>query len=90
MSAKSAALVLEELSATTPAWWEDRGGEHFQQGVITYGKWGAWESLKNSSWAERFTPDRTTPSLLNAPFMPVADIQAMYEDLIRYAENHPV
>ncbi len=61
-----------------------------KKGVITYGKWGAWDALKDAAWAQRFTPDKTTPSLLNAPFMPVADIQAMYEDLVRYAGNHPV
>jgi hypothetical protein len=31
------AAALRELNASTPAWWEDRGGEHFQQGVIREG-----------------------------------------------------
>jgi hypothetical protein len=29
--------LLSDLNAATPAWWEDRGGEHFQQGVTTIG-----------------------------------------------------
>jgi len=61
-----------------------------KKGVISYGKWGAWDALKDKPWAARFTPDRTTPSLLKAERMPVADIQAMYEDLLDYAGNHPV
>lgn len=28
---------LEQANAETGSWWDDRGGEHFQQGVIEYG-----------------------------------------------------
>ena len=31
------ALLVDELNAATSAWWEDRSGEHFQQGVILEG-----------------------------------------------------
>ncbi|MEM7523039.1 MAG: calcium-binding protein [Pseudomonadota bacterium] len=34
-AARTEALV--DLNETTAAWWEDRGGVHFQQGVILYG-----------------------------------------------------
>jgi Ca2+-binding RTX toxin-like protein len=34
------AQLLEELNASTAAWWEDRGGEHFQQGVTVEGTAG--------------------------------------------------
>ena len=29
--------LLFELNETTPAWWEDRGGEHFQHGIHYFG-----------------------------------------------------
>lgn len=61
-----------------------------KKGVVTYGKWGVWDDLKDKPWAACFTPDRTTPSLLIAQKMPVEMIQAMYEDLLVYAKGHPV
>lgn len=34
LDANPRATKLEELNATTKAWWENRGGAHFQQGLI--------------------------------------------------------
>lgn len=61
-----------------------------EKGVISYGKWGSWNDLGEKDWARHFSPDKTTPSLLVAKNMPTPDVQALYEDLIDYAEKHPL
>ncbi|EFL52859.1 conserved hypothetical protein [Solidesulfovibrio fructosivorans JJ]] len=58
------------------------------QGVISYGRWGAWEELQNKPWAKLFTT--TSPTVLFAPDVPVATCQEIYEDLLAYARTHPL
>lgn len=58
------------------------------QGVISYGRYGAWEDLKNKPWAALFKEER--PTVLHAPDVPVATCQQIYEDLLAYARVNPV
>ncbi|WP_282093490.1 calcium-binding protein [Epibacterium ulvae] len=46
------AVLLDELNAETPAWWEDRGGEHFQHGVYLSG--GAEDEQFTGTHAEDY------------------------------------
>jgi hypothetical protein len=58
------------------------------QGVISYGRYGAWEDLKQKPWAALFSEER--PTVLHAPDVPVATCQQIYEDLLAYARKNPV
>ena len=58
------------------------------QGVISYGRWGAWEELQHKPWGKLFST--TSPTVLYAPDVPVATCQQIYEDLLAYARKNPV
>uniref|UniRef100_I2PYU1 Uncharacterized protein n=1 Tax=Desulfovibrio sp. U5L TaxID=596152 RepID=I2PYU1_9BACT len=58
------------------------------QGVISYGRYGAWLDLRNKPWAALFTTER--PTVLFAPDVPVATCQQIYEDLLHYARTNPL
>ncbi|QLA14943.1 hypothetical protein [Desulfolutivibrio sulfoxidireducens] len=57
-------------------------------GVISYGKWGAWEKLSQKPWAARF--HRESPLLMVSGNVPVAEVQQIYEDLVEFTRTHPV
>lgn len=58
------------------------------QGVINYGRHGAWEELQHKPWAGLFSKDG--PTVMYAPDVPVATCQQIYEDLLAYARSHPL
>jgi hypothetical protein len=55
-------------------------------GVISYGRHGAWLDLQDKPWASLFSKDG--PTVLHAPDVPVATCQQIYEDLLEYARTH--
>ena len=57
-------------------------------GVISYGRYGAWEDLKNQPWASLFKT--TAPTVMHAENVPVATCQRIYEDLLAYARSTPL
>jgi len=57
-------------------------------GVISYGRYGAWEDLQKKPWAALFKTD--TPTVMHAPDVPVATCQQIYEDLLAYARTNPL
>ena len=57
-------------------------------GVISYGRYGAWEELRHRPWAALFATE--TPTVLHAPAVPVATCQQIYADLLDYARTHPL
>ena len=58
------------------------------QGVISYGRHGAWEELKQKPWAALFREEG--PTVMRAPDVPVATCQRIYEDLLQYARTNPL
>jgi len=57
-------------------------------GVISYGRYGAWEELQHKPWATLFSQDG--PTVMHAPDVPVATCQRIYEDLLAFARTHPL
>ena len=57
-------------------------------GVISYGRYGAWEELQHKPWAKLFST--ASPTVLFAPDVPVATCQQVYDDLIAFARTHPL
>jgi len=57
-------------------------------GVISYGRYGAWEELQHKPWAALFSQDG--PTVMHAPDVPVATCQQIYEDLLAFARTHPL
>ena len=55
-------------------------------GVISYGLYGAWETLQHKPWAALFSQDG--PTIMHAPNVPVATCQQIYDDLLDYARTH--
>lgn len=58
------------------------------QGVISYGRYGAWEELQQRPWAALFSKE--APTVMHAPDVPVATCQEIYADLLDYARTHPL
>ncbi len=58
------------------------------RGVISYGRYGAWEELSQKPWAALFS--QQGPTVMYAPDVPVATCQQIYEDLLAYARTHPL
>ena len=58
------------------------------QGVISYGRYGAWEDLASKPWAVLFTSEG--PTVMHAPDVPVATCQQIYEDLLAFARTNPL
>ncbi|MHC1713283.1 MAG: hypothetical protein AB9872_14140 [Solidesulfovibrio sp.] len=57
-------------------------------GVISYGRHGAWEDLEKKPWASLFS--KQGPTVMHAPDVPVATCQQIYEDLLQYARVNPL
>ncbi len=58
-----------------------------RQGVIKWGKRGAWKDLSEKPWAEMFRPENSF--LMVAEEVPAETVQQIYEDMLEYAEAHP-
>ena len=58
------------------------------QGVISYGRYGAWEDLQSKPWAALFSTEG--PTVVHAPDVPLATCQQIYEDLLAYARTNPL